>query len=142
MTAVRVDTFEEIDIDKMLEVNSVICIEKEIAADTIGGLFDPTGAHFLPYVEDCTVELVGQLTHYYDGIRKSSLESLLEIIRTMYGLSNPPEWQPGLENVSERSPTACVVHDGFSLDPSLGPDCQDSDRSRFATIVRTVRYRG
>lgn len=100
MADLRVDTFEEIDIDKVLEVNSVICIEKEIAADTIGGLIGPTGAHFLPYVEDCTVELVGQLTHYYDGIRKSSLESLLEIVRTMYELSNPPEWQPGLENVS------------------------------------------
>jgi len=91
----------------LLEVNSVICIEKEIAADTIGGLFESTGAHFLPYVEDCTVELVGQLTHYYDGIRKSSLESLLEIIRTMYELSNPPEWQPGLENVSEISDGRC-----------------------------------
>jgi len=142
LTAVRVDTFEEIDIDKMLEVNSVLCIEKEIAADTIGGLFDSTGTHFLPYVEDCTVELVGQLAHYYDGIRKSSLESLLEIIRTMYDLSNPAEWQPGLENVSERPPIAGAVHDRFSLDPSFGPDRQDSDRSRFATIIRTVPDRG
>ena len=104
--AIKVDggadeSFEELDIDKILEVNSVICIEKEIAADTIGGLFESTGTHFLPYVEDCTVELIGQLTHYYDGIRKSSLESLLEIIRTMYELSNPTEWQPGLENVSD-----------------------------------------
>lgn len=95
-----VDAIEDIDIDKILEVNSVICIEKEIAADTIGGLFGSTGTHFLPYVEDCAVELVGQLTHYYDGIRKSSLESLLEMVRTMYELSNPAEWQPGLENVS------------------------------------------
>ena len=126
----------------MLEVNSVICIEKEIAADTIGGLFGSTGSHFLPYVEDCTVELVGQLTHYYDGIRKSSLESLLEIIRTMYELSNPAEWQPGIENVSEQSITVGAVHNGFFPDPSSGPDRRDSDRSRFATIVRAIRDRG
>jgi importin-4 len=88
----------------MLEVNSVICIEKEIAADTLGGLFGSTGTHFLPYVEDCTLELVGHLSHYYDGIRKSSLDSLLEIVQTMYELSNPAEWQPGLENVSKLSP--------------------------------------
>lgn len=113
ITVDTVDTFEEIDIDKMLEVNSVICIEKEIAADTIGGLFESTGTHFLPYVEDCTVELVGQLTHYYDGIRKSSLESLLEIVRTMYELSNPTEWQPGLNNVSELSITARAAHNTF-----------------------------
>jgi hypothetical protein len=108
--------------DKMLEVNSVICIEKEIAADTIGGLFESTGPHFLPYVEDCTVELVGQLTHYYDGIRKSSLESLLEIVRTMYELSNPPEWQPGLENVSNRFRMVAALHNEFPLEPSVGPD--------------------
>lgn len=95
---------EEIDIDKMLEVNTVICIEKEIAADTLGGLFESTGTHFLPYVEESTVQLVGLATHYYDGIRKSSLGSLLEIVRTMYDLSNPPEWQPGLDNVSTLSP--------------------------------------
>lgn len=82
--------------DKLLEVNSVICIEKEIAADTVGTLFASTATHFLPYVEECTLELVGQLTHYYDGIRKASLESLLEIVRTMYDLSNPAEWEPGL----------------------------------------------
>jgi len=91
----------------------VICIEKEIAADTIGGLFESTGAHFLPYVEDCAVELVGQLAHYYDGIRKSSLGSLLEMVRTMHELSNPPEWQPGLENVSERSIPTGATHNGF-----------------------------
>lgn len=124
-------------IDKLLEVNSVICIEKEIAADTIGGLFGSTGAHFLPYVEDCTVELVGQLTHYYDGIRKSSLESLLEIIRTMYELSNPLEWQPGLENVSGRLLVAGAMHTHKSLflDPPLGPDRQDPNRARSATLI-------
>jgi hypothetical protein len=94
----------------MIEVNSVICIEKEIAADTIGGLFESTGIHFLPYVENCTVELVGHLTHYYDGIRKSSLDSLLGVVRTMYELSNPAEWQPGFENVREHSPAVGVIH--------------------------------
>lgn len=84
-----------VDIDKMLDVNSTICIEKEIAADTIGGIFAATGHHFLPYVEQCTIELVGQLSHYYDGIRKSATDSLLEIIRSFYELSNPPDWQPG-----------------------------------------------
>ncbi|KAI0085836.1 ARM repeat-containing protein [Irpex rosettiformis] len=84
-----------VDIDKMLDVNSTICIEKEIAADTIGGIFSTTGHHFLPYVEQCTIELVGQLSHYYDGIRKSATDSLLEIIRSFYDLSNPPDWKPG-----------------------------------------------
>lgn len=101
----------------MLEVNSVICIEKEIAADTLGGLFGSTGNHFLPYVEDCTLELVGQLSHYYDGIRKSSLDSLLEIVQTMYELSNPAEWQPGLENVSKLSPAVGAVDKQILLRP-------------------------
>lgn len=96
----NVDELEDIDIDKMLEVNSTICIEKEIAADTIGTIFAATRSHFLPYVEQCTLELVGMLPHYYDGIRKAAIDSLLEIVRTFYELSNPPDWQPGLINVS------------------------------------------
>ena len=91
---------EDIDLDKLLDVNSVICVEKEIAADAMGTLFSATGNDFLPYVEECTLELVGQLSHYYDGIRKSSLESLLEIVRTMYELSNPKEWEAGISVVS------------------------------------------
>lgn len=85
----------DVDIDKLLDVNSTICIEKEIAADTIGGLFASTGAQFLPFVEQSTIELVAQLTHYYDGIRKAASESLLEIIRSFYEIRNPAEWQPG-----------------------------------------------
>lgn len=97
-TAINVEGSDDelnLDIDKILDVNSTICIEKEIAADTIGGLFQSTKLHFLPFVEQCTIELIAQLTHYYDGIRKAACDSLLSIIRSFYALSNPPEWQPG-----------------------------------------------
>lgn len=82
-----------------MDVNSAIAVEKEIAADTIGTLFAATQSHFLSYVEPCTVELTSLLTHYYEGIRKSATDSLLEIVRTFYDLSNPPEWQPGTTSV-------------------------------------------
>ena len=91
----NIDDDDGVDIDKLLDVNSTICIEKEIAADTIGVIFAHTKGHFLPFVEQCTIELVGLLPHYYDGIRKSATDSLLEIIRTFYELSEPQEWQPG-----------------------------------------------
>ncbi|KAI0774802.1 ARM repeat-containing protein [Trametes elegans] len=95
---------DELDMDKLLDVNSTICIEKEIAADTIGTIFASTRQHFLPYVEQCTIELVGLLSHYYDGIRKSATDSLLEIVRTFYDLSEPQEWQPGFANVVPLNP--------------------------------------
>jgi hypothetical protein len=91
---------EDVDLDKMLDVNSAIAVEKEIAADTIGTLFASTRNHFFPYVEQCTLELVGLLPHYYEGIRKSATDSLLEIIRTFYELGEPQEWQPGAAVVS------------------------------------------
>ncbi|KAH9931891.1 ARM repeat-containing protein [Fomitopsis serialis] len=91
-----VDIEEDVDLDKLLDVNSTICIEKEIAADTVGTLFAATRSHFLPYVEQCTIELISLLPHYYDGIRKSAVDSLLEIVRTFYELSSPQEWTPGL----------------------------------------------
>jgi hypothetical protein len=93
---------EDIDLDKLLDVNSAIAVEKEIAADTIGTLFVATRAHFLPFVESSTLELVGLLAHYYEGIRKSATESLLQIVRTFYELSDPAEWQPSATVVSDR----------------------------------------
>ncbi|KAL0953706.1 hypothetical protein HGRIS_004898 [Hohenbuehelia grisea] len=86
---------EDIDVGQMVDVNSAIAVEKEIAADTIGTLFASTRNHFLPYVEQCTVELIDLLDHYYQGIRKSATDSLLEIVRTFYDLSEHQEWQPG-----------------------------------------------
>lgn len=86
---------EDVDVDKLLEVNSAIAVEKEIAADTIGTIFEATKNHFFPFVEQCTVELIALLPHYYEGIRKSALDSLLQIMRTFYTLSDPQEWQAG-----------------------------------------------
>ena len=79
----------------MLDVNSAIAVEKDVAADTMGTLFAATGENFLPYVEQCTLELIELTKHYCEGIRKSSGDSLLEIIRTFYELPEPAEWQPG-----------------------------------------------
>jgi importin-4 len=83
-----------------LDINSAIAVEKEIAADTIGMLFSATKNNFLPYVEQSTLVLVNLLSHYYEGIRKSACETLLEIVRTFYDLSGPQEWTPGLRQVS------------------------------------------
>ncbi|KAF7308578.1 Importin N-terminal domain-containing protein [Mycena chlorophos] len=87
---------EDIDVEKMMDANSAIAVEKEIAADTIGSVFAATKTHFLPYVEECTLQLVEMLQHYYEGIRKSATDSLLEIVRTFYELSGAPEWTAGL----------------------------------------------
>ncbi|THU97754.1 ARM repeat-containing protein [Dendrothele bispora CBS 962.96] len=96
---------EDIDLDKLMDVNSAIAVEKEIAADTIGTLFSATQGHFLPYVESCALELVSLLLHYYEGIRKSALDSLLEIVRTFYDLSDHQEWQPGANVTVLLNPT-------------------------------------
>lgn len=60
---------EDVDVDKMLEVNGAIAVETEITADTIGALFVATRNHF-PYVEQSTIELVSLLAHYYEGIAR------------------------------------------------------------------------
>ena len=85
----------------IMEVNSAIAIEKEIAADTIGTLFASTQIHFMAFVEPCTLELIQLLSHYYEGIRKSAIDSLLEIVRTFYDISDHEDWVPGANVVSE-----------------------------------------
>ncbi|KAG9024053.1 hypothetical protein FS837_005526, partial [Tulasnella sp. UAMH 9824] len=63
-----------------ISVNSAIAIEKEIAADTMGTIFNHTRNHFLPWLEQCTLALIEQLNHYYEGIRKSALISLFQFL--------------------------------------------------------------
>ncbi len=89
----------EIDLEKALEVNSAVAVEKEIAADTLGTLFAATHEHFLPFVEQTVLELITLLPHYYEGIRKSATDALLKTVRTFYDLSGQPEWQPGANAV-------------------------------------------
>ena len=91
---------EDIDVEKMLGVNSAIAVEKEIVADTIGSLFAVTQVHFLPFIESRTLELISLLPHYYEGIRKSVTDPLLEIVRTFYDLSEHEEWVAGANLVS------------------------------------------
>ncbi|KAK0189123.1 armadillo-type protein [Armillaria mellea] len=86
---------DDLDLNKMMDVNSAIAVEKEIAADTIGTLFASTKHHFFPYIEPCSLELTELLNHYYEGIRKSAMDSLLEIARTFYDLSDHQDWVPG-----------------------------------------------
>lgn len=95
---------EDLDVDKLLEVNSSIAVEKEIAADTFGALFEHTKEHFLPYLENTTVEMTNMLKHYYEGIRKAATESLLQYVRTFYELSKPDEWVAGAKVVSGTLP--------------------------------------
>ena len=38
---------------------------------------------------------VERFIKFKDGIRKSATDSLLEIVRSFYELSDPQEWQPG-----------------------------------------------
>ncbi|KAG6812751.1 hypothetical protein H0H92_000797 [Tricholoma furcatifolium] len=86
---------EDINLEKLMDVNSAIAVEKEIAADTIGTIFAACKAHYFPYVEQSALDLVSLLGHYYEGIRKSATDSLLEIVRTFYDLSDPQPWTPG-----------------------------------------------
>jgi hypothetical protein len=95
-----IDLDESVD-DGMMDVNSGIAVEKEIAADVMGDLFASTQMHFLPYVEPCTLELIKLLSHYYEGIRKSAINSLLAIVRTFYDISDHEDWVPGSNVVSK-----------------------------------------
>jgi importin-4 len=131
---------DDLDLDKMMDVNSAIAVEKEIAADTIGTLFAATNGHFFPFVEPCALELVALLPHYYEGIRKSATDSLLEIVRTFYDLSDHEEWQPGAVAVRCLHFMSSLINP-CSDDP-LELQRQRAHRSYLASTFRDVRDRG
>lgn len=82
--------------NSFLNVSTAVAIEKEVAADSLGELFQATREAFLPYVEKATEELIGLTSHFYQGIRKSAISTLFTFINTMNDLSQAPAWQPGM----------------------------------------------
>lgn len=93
------EDIEETDLEALdamfSKVNSAIAIEKEVAADTIGELFNATKSAFLPYIEETMTVLLDLLDHYYEGIRKAAVGALFQFIKAFYDLSNPTDWVPG-----------------------------------------------
>ncbi|KAI8075033.1 armadillo-type protein [Gongronella butleri] len=80
----------------LLNFNSAVADEKEFAVDALGELFENTGTHFLPYVEQAVQELVALSEHLFDGVRKAVTGSLFAFLKTFYNLSEHGEWTPGL----------------------------------------------
>jgi hypothetical protein len=101
----KVSEMDEIDTEALMKVNSAIAIEKEIAADVIGGIFASTREHFLPFLEETAMVLQGLTSHYYEGIRKSAIQSIFIFIVTLNELSNPAPWVAGGANVCVSSLT-------------------------------------
>ncbi|KAG0370011.1 hypothetical protein BGZ54_008094 [Gamsiella multidivaricata] len=95
------EDLDDVDADETEEdlnyvFKSAIADEKEVAADTIGELFQHTRSAFLPYVESTVKELVELSAHMADGVRKASCAALFNFLRTFYKMSNPEEWRAGL----------------------------------------------
>ncbi|GAA97754.1 uncharacterized protein L969DRAFT_277116 [Mixia osmundae IAM 14324] len=95
------DGFVDIDEDGSdafdnMGVYTAIGIEKEVAADAIGSIFENTREHFMPYIQPSVLALLPLLEHAYEGIRKSAACSLVSFIATAYEMTNPPKWEPGV----------------------------------------------
>lgn len=89
------------DEDAFFKASTQIAIEKECAADALTEVFDHTGKAFLPYVEACVKALLPGLEHtWHDGIRKSSVASLLGFIATLHRVSDAPKWTKGSQGNS------------------------------------------
>jgi len=82
--------------NSFLNVSTAVAIEKEVAADSLGELFRHTSRAFLPYVPQAAEELINLTSHFYQGIRKSAIATLFMFINTLYELSSPPAWEPGV----------------------------------------------
>jgi len=82
--------------NQLFNTSSAIAEEKEFAADCLQEIFAATKQSYMPYFEKSIEVLKTLLKHDYEGVRKSACNSLISIISTCYGMSNPEKWQPGL----------------------------------------------
>ena len=97
----RIIDIDGMDTGQLMKVNSAIAIEKEIAVDTLGDLFVATKGHFLTYIEPCTMAVVKSVGHYYEGIRKSAITTLIKFIVTFHEIGDPPQWTAGFNQVCD-----------------------------------------
>ncbi|KAG0800838.1 hypothetical protein G6F22_001835 [Rhizopus arrhizus] len=98
-------TTDEMDDDDEFEnyhFNSPLADEKELAAETLGELFENTKSHYLPYLDASLVELQKLTGHLSEGVRRSATQSLFTFLKTAYVMSDPVSWVPG---------TTYVVHE-------------------------------
>ncbi|GHJ88473.1 hypothetical protein NliqN6_4875 [Naganishia liquefaciens] len=73
-------------------INSEIAIEKEISFEVLGQVFEACPQPYLPQLQEVLEEMFKTgLPHFYEGIRKATVSSLLIILRTFY------EMQPAQE---------------------------------------------
>ncbi|EMR09486.1 hypothetical protein PNEG_02074 [Pneumocystis murina B123] len=116
------DSIKNFDNDKddtlldMSKVNSAITMEKEIAVDALGEICSHTKELFIPYLEESKERLINLSTHFYEGVRKAAISSLWRFTATLYNISNPQQWLPGL-------PLKIPLH---------------TDVDKFATSVRDI----
>lgn len=80
--------------NSLVNVSTAVAIEKEVAADSLGELFQHSGAAFLPYLEKATEETINLTSHFYQGIRKSAIATLFTFISTLHDMSEGPKWTP------------------------------------------------
>lgn len=87
---------DEDELLKGLGFNSAVAMEKEVSADALGEIFSHTREAFSQYIEPAITGLVKSLDHFYEGVRKSAVSSLLRFAATIYEISKPPQWLPGV----------------------------------------------
>jgi len=97
------NAFEEMDdeeaeekANQLFNATSAIAEEKEFAADCLQEIFAATKQSYMPYFEQSVEVLKTLLGHEIENVRKSACNSLISVISTCYGMSNPEKWQPGL----------------------------------------------
>ena len=89
------DDASDADTVEGIGVSSAVAMEKEIAADALGELACHTKHHFSPYFDQVSRHLVTCLDHFYEGVRKAAIGSLLRIVITLHEISDPSHSQTG-----------------------------------------------
>ena len=93
------DEIEEEDFD----IATALALEKQVAADALGELFEQLGQPFIPYVESSVKALLLTLDHIYEGVRQSGIQAFAAYIMTAFKLSGGVKGAPGLTAVGRSS---------------------------------------
>jgi hypothetical protein len=83
---------------------SGIVLEKTVAAEALGEIFEYTGPLFFPMVEPCVQAIKPLLSHYYGALKHAAGCTLLGFVRHQYNAMGAPAWTAGLLKSVSPSP--------------------------------------
>lgn len=118
---------------------TAVTVEKQLALVVIGDILAHTTREYLPYVEKTIENVLPMTKHFYDGVRRAAVVTLLRIYALVWNHrgEQATTWEPGLP--LEVQPSDEVMRVGaIAMEAMLG--IWQLEENRYVAIQRSLLF--